>query len=65
MKYKDKVAIVTCGAHGIGKCSAEEFRKKGASVAVIDMRAGDYVVGDISKKEELCIVSVGTFKDED
>ena len=34
MEYKNKVAIVTGGAHGIGKCIAEEFRKKGASVSV-------------------------------
>ena len=53
MEYKNKVAIVTGGAHGIGKCIAEEFRKKGASVAVIDMREGDHFVGDISKKEVL------------
>ena len=51
MEYKNKVAIVTGGAHGIGKCIAEEFRKKGASVA--DMREGDHFVGDISKKEVL------------
>ena len=53
MNYNDKVAVITGGAHGIGKCIADEFRKKGAHVAVIDVREGDHFVGDISKKDVL------------
>ena len=51
--FKDKVVIVTGGANGIGKCIADEFRKQGACVYVIDRQEGDYFVGDISKKEVL------------
>lgn len=51
--FKDKIVVVTGGAHGIGKCIAEEFEKQGAKAAVIDIREGNHYVGDISKKEEL------------
>ncbi len=49
--FKDKIVIVTGGANGIGKCIADEFRKQGACVYVIDRQEGDHFVGDISKKE--------------
>ena len=51
--FKDKVVIVTGGANGIGKCIANEFRKQGACVYVIDLQEGEHFVGDISKKEVL------------
>ena len=51
MDYKDKVVIVTGGAQGIGKCIAEEFRKQGALVEVIDKQEGlDHFVGDLSNR---------------
>ena len=51
MDYKDKVVIVTGGAQGIGKCVAEEFRKQGALVEVIDKQEGlDHFVGDLSNR---------------
>ena len=40
MEYQDKVVIVTGGAQGIGKCIAEELRKQGALVEVIDKQEG-------------------------
>ena len=51
--FKGKIAVVTGGAHGIGKCIAEEFRRNGADVVVIDKNSGDHYVGDIADKNVL------------
>ena len=49
----NKIVVVTGGAHGIGKCVVDEFRKNNDTVEVIDIKEGNHFVGDISKKEVL------------
>ena len=52
-EFTGKVALITGGASGIGKCIAGEFRKAGAEVIVIDKKPGDHFAGDVGRKEDL------------
>lgn len=50
MRLKDKVAVVTGGAQGLGRAMAERFAKEGASVVAIDMQDLDYEKEGVSGK---------------
>ncbi len=57
--FAGKVAVVTGGSNGIGLCTAEEFKKAGAKVAVIDLvppQKGEFdffFKGDLANEEDL------------
>ena len=53
MRLKDKVAIITGGAHGMGEAEARLFAKEGAAVVIADLltREGEAIAADINASQ--------------
>jgi len=52
-EFENKIAVITGGANGIGKCIREEFEKQGATVCIVDITENDFFTGDIGDKNTL------------
>ena len=60
MHIKDKVAVITGGASGLGRATAKMFVEKGAKVAILDMNAkdGEALAAEFGDSGIFCNVNV-------
>lgn len=52
-QFEGKVAVITGGGHGIGRATAEAFRREGAKVHIMDVNWGEWFTGDVSDPRAL------------